>query len=103
MNSNLEPKPTPSEDQTLPQNSGTSSPVCPVHGVKLEEGLGSRFCPVCLLQFSTADDSSAPDQSNKVQTALQRGVRTSQSRPARAIAFLRTLRWKSVRMANRLS
>jgi serine/threonine protein kinase/tetratricopeptide (TPR) repeat protein len=66
MNSNLEPKPAPSEDQTLTQNSGTSSPVCQVHGVKLEEGLGSRFCPVCLLQFSTADGSSAPGQPNQV-------------------------------------
>ena len=65
MNSNLDPKPAPPEDQTLTQNSGTSSPACPVHGVKLEEGLGSRFCPVCLLQFSTADDSCAPDQPDK--------------------------------------
>jgi serine/threonine protein kinase/tetratricopeptide (TPR) repeat protein len=62
MNSNLDPKPAPPEDQTLTQNGGASSPACPVHGVKLEEGLGSRFCPVCLLKFSTEDNSRAPDQ-----------------------------------------
>ena len=66
MNSGLEPNSAPPEqERTVTQNDGSSSLLCPSCGATLDGGSGSHFCPVCLSQFSMADEGNASGQSNR--------------------------------------